>query len=431
MKQLIKNVSIIDMVHPEAYNGDIAVEGNRIRYVGNVPKQFLPDVVIDYHYSVVVMPGLIDSHTHMAMGLLRNIADDLPLMEWLQEKIWPLEAKLTPEDIYDGTLLGMTELIRSGSTTFRDMYFEMDQVAEATIKSGMRAVLGRGMVGFGDDSYEKIKDTERFHATYHGAGEGRIYCEVSPHAPYTCNDDYLKRSVALANQLNTTLHIHLSESVVEVETSYKEFGVSPVKRLEDLGLWSAKASAAHCVQMTDDDLDILAKHQVSVLYNPSSNLKLGNGFARIPDMIDRGINVALATDGASSNNNLNMMEEMHLAAMVNKGVAKDPTVMPAWTVLTMATVNGAKALGIDQLGQLRPDYLADMIFIDLNQPHLVPHGNLISAMVYSAQANDVQDVMIDGRYVMRNRQIETIDQQEVLNKCRAIATRLMEEPNEI
>lgn len=435
---LLKDLILIPVIGEQSsLRGDLLIRGDRIAAVGVVGEAEIEEccieagisasemLVIDCEGRRIAMPGLVNGHAHMAMGLFRNFADDLPLMEWLREKIWPAEAKLTPEDIYWGTLLGMAELIRSGCTSFRDMYFAIDRVADATELSGLRGVLGLGIVGFGDENFSKLEQAIALHRAHHGRANGQVSIEIAPHAPYTCNDVYLKRAYQAAVELDTTFHIHLSESVVEVQESYKEFGISPVQKLANLGVLSARTSAAHCVQLDENDLDLLAQHQVHVLYNPSSNLKLGNGFARIGEMIRRGINVAIGTDGSSSNNNVNMLEELHLAAMVNKGVDRDPTVLPAAEAIRMATLGGAKALGLTDVGGLAVGYKADLILIDIEKPHLTPLGDPLSAVVYSVAGSDVTDMLVDGRFLMRDSRILTFDEKEVMQKIREIAPRLL------
>lgn len=427
MKLLIKDAFVLTMTSKDSpvISRDIAIEDGIIVSIGEVPSGFVADKTINGK-DHLAMPGLINTHTHMAMSLLRNYADDLPLMEWLSEKIWPIEGHLNGEAVYAGTLLSLIELIRSGVTTYRDMYFYMEDVAKATEKAGLRAVLGMGLVGVTDPEQKLLHQTKTFHQQWHMACEGRIRVEVAPHAPYTCSDDYLKAAFALSKSLETTMHIHLSESLSEVKTSFETHGVSPVKHLEDLGVLNDHVSAAHCVHIDQSDIEILKRHGVSVLYNPSSNLKLGNGFAPIAQMLDAGVNVAIGTDGSASNNNLNLFEELHLAALVNKGVTEDPTALPAYKVLEIATINGAKALGIDHLvGSLEVGKRADLILIDLEKPHLVPHHDLVSAVVYSAAATDVSHVICDGRVLMENYQITCLDEKLVMANAKREATKLI------
>lgn len=431
MKRIIKNTAIITMsVNDEkVFKGDIAINGDKIEHIGKIPDTFIPEEVIDGSMCVT-MPGLVNAHTHMAMSLMRNYADDLPLMTWLSEKIWPIEAELVPSDVFDGTMLSIAELIRSGSTTFNDMYFEMDEVAKAVDKSGIRAVLSRGLIGNDTEGHEKILDAKAFHRKWHGKSNGRIRVDIAPHAPYTCSDVFLKMAIEAAKDLDCQIHIHLSESKDEVVTSKKLHGMTPIERMEKLGMFDVKTSAAHCVHLEAVDFDILKKYEVSVLNNPSSNLKLGNGFAKINQMLSKGINVALGTDGSSSNNNVNMFEEMHLCGLINKGIEEDPTVLPAYKVLEIATINGAKALGIDsEVGSLEVGKKADLIMIDLQKPHLNPHFDLIATLVYSASGSDVKHVMCNGEWLMRDNQILTFDEMAMIDRANKSVEKLVDRAN--
>ncbi|GAB6108784.1 amidohydrolase [Fusibacter bizertensis] len=431
MKLLIENVQILTMVDGQLpFMGSIGVEDDRICFIGVTPETFNPDKTIDGDH-LLAMPGFVNAHTHMGMSLLRNYADDLPLMTWLNEKIWPVEAKLSAEDIYYGSLLSMAELIRTGCTTFRDMYFQIDEVAKATDLSGLRANLGQGLVGFSDPDELAFAQVREIYKNWHEKADGRIHIEVAPHAPYTCSNAYLTKAKELALELRVPLHIHLSESVQEVKDCVENYQKTPIALMESIGLFEAKVSAAHCVHLQAQDFDILRRNEVSVLYNPSSNLKLGNGFAKISNMLQSGINVALGTDGASSNNNLNMLEEIHLGALVNKGIEGDPTVLPAYQMLKIATINGAKALGIDkEVGSLEVGKKADLVLFDLNKSHLVPHHNLVSLVVYSAAASDVKYVICNGKILLDNYEITTFDENEVIKKVKQLSVDLLKRVSE-
>jgi len=431
MKILIKNVHILTMraSTEKPFIGDIGIENSMIVHVGVVPETFVADKILEGS-NLIALPGLINAHTHMGMSLFRNYADDMPLMTWLSEKIWPTEANLTSEDVYYGTMLSLAELIRCGCTTFRDMYYFMDDVAKATDQSGLRANLGLGLVGVADPDGTLFETVRTLHKKWHNGAEGRIKIEVAPHAPYTCSESYLKQAAELALELDTTLHIHLSESRFEVAQSIESLGKTPIAHCRDLGLFKAKSSAAHCVHLEAADFDILRAENVSVLYNPSSNLKLGNGFAKIHKMVSEGINVAIGTDGASSNNNLNMFEELHLGALVNKGVEEDPTVLPAYKMLEMATVGGAKALGIDHLvGTIEIGKKADIILVDIEKAHLAPHHDLVAMLVYSTAGSDVSHVICNGKLILDDNKILTFDEAEVIKKTKEHAKRLIERTN--
>ncbi|WP_291579933.1 amidohydrolase family protein [Clostridium sp. UBA6640] len=426
MNILIKNTIIVTMNNDNEviYKGDIAIEKNRIKYIGEVPKGFIAGKIIDGS-NKVVMPGLINAHTHIGMSLIRGYADDMPLWEWISERIWPIEKKYTEKDIYNGDMLSIVEMIRSGTTCFLDMYFSLEQTAKAVEISGMRAVLSKGLNGEINKDENKFDEVREFKKNWGNRGDGRIKMMVAPHSPYTSSKAYLEKIVDLAKELELPIHVHISESRKEVKDSFEEHGVSPVKYLENLGLFEIPTVAAHCVHISDDDIEILSKYKVSVANNPCSNLKLANGFAPVEKMLNRGVNVALATDSSSSNNNLNMFEEIHTAALINKGINEDPLSIPAIKALEMATKNGAKALFLeDEIGSLEVGKKADMILIDLNKPHLYPRHDIISLLVYSAQGSDVETVIIDGKIVMENYKMKTIDESEVMKRAKESVERI-------
>ncbi|RKL62532.1 amidohydrolase [Thermoanaerobacteraceae bacterium SP2] len=427
MNILIKNATLLSMGDKEepVENVEVAIEKDKIKYIGEVPEDFYAEKVIDARESLV-MPGLIDGHTHIAMSLFRNYADDLPLMEWLKTRIWPLEEKLTAQDVYWGSMLGVAELIRSGVTCFSDMYFFMEETAKAVEEAGIRAVLARGLVGGDNDDGRRFEETRKLYKSWHNGAGGRLKFMVGPHAPYTCSPGYLRKVVELARELNVGIHIHIAESADEVEESLKNYGKSPVRHIYDLGLFDIPTVAAHCVHLSDEDIEILAENKVSVVNNPTSNLKLASGFAPVEKMIKKGINVALGTDGPSSNNNLNMFEEINLAAIINKSVDHDATSIPAITAIKMATVNGAKALGLEkEIASIEVGKKADLIIIDTQKPHFYPRHNIISAVAYSAQASDVKTVIVDGKIVMEDYEIKTIDTERIMFETEKAAKDLM------
>lgn len=415
MDLLIKNVTLVPMDgHNDVIeNTNIYIKGDKIAYIGELKEDWKVDNIIDGRKKVA-MPGLINAHTHLAMSLLRNYADDLPLQDWLTKKIWPVEANLKAEDVYWGTLLSIVEMIQSGTTTFCDMYFFMEEVGKATEEAGMRGVLTRGIIEEKVLEKEKIDYTRKLYEEWHGRGDGRIKVMVAPHAPYTCSPAYLKDILELAVELDTGIHIHLSETKKEVEDSFREYGKSPIKHVYELGLFERPTIAAHCVHVDDEDIAILKENNVTPVYNPSSNLKLASGFAPVDKMLKMGVNVALGTDGSSSNNNLNMFEEIHIASIVNKAVNMDAVSVTAKDALKMATINGAKGLGWDhEIGSIEVDKKADIILIDMDKPHLYPLHNVISALAYSAQGSDVDTVIVDGKIIMEKREIKTLDIEKI------------------
>ena len=433
MNKLIKNACIMTMDADNTIieNAYIGIEAGFITYVGtDFPVTFIPHMIIDAK-DKVVMPGLVNAHTHTPMILLRNYADDLPLQQWLFDKIFPMEDKLTAEDTYWACQLAMMEMLKSGVTCFADMYFYMEEVAKAVNKSGMRANLSRGLQCFIDDfdvmTDERLLENEQLFKDWNGEANGRIKVSVGPHAVYTCVPAYLKASVELAQRLETGIHIHVSETRKERDECIEKYGKAPIKHLADLGVFEVDTLAAHCVHVSDEDLDILKQNQVNVVYNPGSNLKLGSGIAPISKMIKKGINVALATDGAASNNNLNMFEEMHLAALISKGVLEDHTAITAGQALQMATVNGAKALGNDhETGSIKVGMKADLVIINRKAPHFYPRNNITANLVYAAQASDVETVLVDGQILMDKGDFKTIDTEEVLYHINKISKRLFE-----
>lgn len=428
MSILLNNITVIPMNGENSLieKGYIIIEGQFIKEIGEgAAPQDDYEKVIDGS-DRVVLPGFINAHTHAAMTLLRSYADDLPLMEWLETKIWPLEAKLTAEDVYWGTMLAIVEMIKSGTTTFTDMYFFMEEAARAVEGSGIRALLSRGMVGVGPENERAIIESRELVSKWHGAAGGRVSFCLGPHAPYTCPPDYMARVLQLAEELKTRINIHVAETRGEFDDMMKLYGKTPVAHLESLGVFEHPVIAAHCVHVTADDIVILKKHNVAVVHNPESNMKLASGIAPVPAMLKAGIPVALGTDGASSNNNLDMLQEMRTGAYLHKVSTMDPTVLPAYQALEMATVNGAISLGLGQeLGRLQPGMKADMIIISLKEANMTPRYDILANIVYAAQAGDVETVIIDGRVVMEGRLIKTFDEEEVLAQSCIIAERLV------
>ncbi|MCD4819871.1 MAG: amidohydrolase [Candidatus Cloacimonetes bacterium] len=425
MKILVKNCAIIPMTDENIFvsNASIGIEKGKISFIGEVPPDFIPDRILN-GYNKLVLPGLINSHTHIPMSLLRNYADDLALEDWLFKKVMPIEDKFTENDVYWGSMLSIAEMILSGTTCFNDMYYMMDEEAEAVQIAGIRAVLGIG-IGSSAISKNKFEKSIQFYKDWHNKAEGRITITIDPHAIYTCSRDSLIESMRIAESLKVPLHIHLSESKKEVNDSIKKYGETPIKYLYDLGFFEIPTLAAHCVYVTDQDIDILVNNKVTVLHNPSSNLKLANGIAPIQKMLDAGINVALGTDGAASNNNQNMFEEIHLAALLGKVSPLDAEAISSYDALHMATRNGARALNLlGSIGTIEIGKKADLIIVNVDKPHFYPHHNLVSAMVYSAQAADVESVIVDGNILMERRELKTIDIKEVYYEIDKIKEKL-------
>ncbi len=409
MKTLIKNLKILSIKSLEVIDGDIGIEGQKIAFVGKATAGFESDEVVDGQ-GKLAMPGLVNAHTHIAMSLMRGYADDLAFWPWLHDKILPLEENLDGEMVYWGSRLSCAEMIASGTTCFADMYFFMDDVAKAVQDSGLRASLCRGLTWFSSADDFKLEEAKKFTQKWQGAAGGKITTMLGPHAPYTCSTDFLCKVRELQTEIDVPIHIHLSESLDEMEKARESWGKTPIEYVADLGLLDGRAMAAHCVQATDADIAILAKKNTFVVHNPGSNMKLANGLAPVQRMLDAGVGVALGTDGAASNNNQNMFEEMHLAALIGKAATGDPEALPASTVLQMATIEGAKALGLQEsIGTLEVGKQADIILVDLDKPHLYPQHDLVSLLVYSAQASDVSDVWVAGRRLYADRHFTALD----------------------
>ncbi len=428
---LVKNVDIITMddLNMIIHDGFIGVSDGRICLVTDK----LPDNVTCKNEiegkGKLAMPGLVNSHSHSAMTLMRNYADDIALETWLFDNIFPIEAKLTDKDVYWGTMLGITEMLKSGVTAFADMYMFMDEVARAVTETGIKANLCKSPVQFFDGGELKRLDmsqgTVDYFKQYHNSAEGRIKVFVEIHSTYMFNEKTLINAADLAKQLNTGIHIHLLETATEVESSKRDYGMTSVEICKKTGVLDVPVLAAHCVHLSDSDLEIMREMGCSIAHNPTSNLKLGSGIARVPEMVKMGINVCLGTDGAASNNNLNMFEEMNLAALIHKGVAMDPKLMQADTVLKMGTCNGAKALGFEDSGKIATDMKADIILVDTDKPHFYPKNNPLSTIVYSAQASDVDTVVVDGKIVMKNREFCTIDEEKIKYQVHSLTKRLL------
>lgn len=408
----------------EVRAGDILIADSRIEKIG-VKISSEQAKIIDGKESLV-MPGLVNTHTHASMTLLRSYADDLDLQTWLEDMIWPAEANLTAEHAYWGAMLAFLEMIKSGTTTFADMYFFMDEVAQAALKCGIRGVLSRGLIQFTDPEGKNIQENIDLLQKYHKKGDGLLTVLFGPHAPYTTTADYLKKLMEVADENQTGLHIHISETKKELDDFIKQEGKSPVKYLADLGLFDRHVVAAHCVHVSEDDMQILKEYNVGVCHNPSSNLKLGSGIAPVPRMLELGINVGIGTDGTSSNNNLNMFEEMHLTSLIHKGYRMDPLLLNAEEVLKMATIGGAKVLGLEEeIGSIKEGKKADLIMLDLHKPHLYPKADLIANAVYSAQGSDVKNVIINGRLLLENYRFLGYDEEEILMKAEEMKKELL------
>ncbi len=403
---------------------DIYIENSRIVSIGKEPAGFVAEKVIDGKDRLAI-PGLINAHTHSYMSFMRNVADDLSFMDWLFGTVDPIEQQMTDEDTYWGACLAIIEMMKSGTTCFNDMQMNIHQTTKAVKESGMRAVICRGLVGSGNDEAGQVRLRQAYEERDAFKDCDRLSFVLGPHAPYSCDDGLMRIISEEAKKNNMGIHVHLSESVSEIEQIKEKYGCSPIEMADRNGLFDVPAIAAHCVQITDSDMDILKAKGVSVVTNPASNMKLGNGFAPVPAMLEKGINVCLGTDGAASNNSLNMFHEMSLNALIHKGVTKTPQCISAKENFRMATINGAKALGLDrEIGTIEEGKKADIAILNLNTPSLTPRNNLIAGLSYSANGSEVESLIIDGKLTMESRKMLTIDEELVYSKVNEIITRM-------
>ncbi len=402
---IIRDCLILPMTGQEdgkCFRGHIGIEGDRIAFVRRHDEP-LPDTagaeIIDGR-GKLAMPGLVNTHNHIPMTLLRSYADDLPLMPWLNDHVWPFEARMTRDDIRVGAELGMAEMLLGGTTTSADMYWMDEAVAEAAVHAGIRAVIASSILDGKREAFDRDLAllTERYGRGCHP----RITLMVAPHAVYTCSPETLEyaRDTAAAHDIGITIHV--SETQDEQRIVRERYGKTPVELLRDLGMLGPRTLLVHAVWVNDGDIEIMREHGVSVAHNPQSNMKLASGIAPFAKMAAAGINVTIGTDGPSSNNDLDMWEEMRAASYLQKVTERDPRVLPAYETLRMATVYGAKALGYNDLGFISEGALADFILVNVDTPHMQPIHNIVSNLVYSGKASDVDTVVVDGKILVED-----------------------------
>ena len=415
MKKIFKNCSILVYNNGKYHvleNAFLGVDEDVFSYIGTAMPDDTYDVVKDYS-GKLLMPGLYNCHTHSPMVLLRGVGNDKPLHTWLNDYIFPREAKLTAAQIKTASELAIMEMLASGTVSFTDMYFFSEQTAEAVSESGIKANLTK-QIQFANEKSKVLDESLAFVKEWNGKANDRVHADFGVHSCYTCDFDTVAKFSTLCRENGGRMHLHLSETQKEFDDCLCQSGMTPTQWFLKAGALGAKTTAAHCVVLTEEDRTILAETGVNVAHCPTSNLKLGSGFAPIPELMEKGVNVTLGTDGAASNNNLNLFEEMHLAAIIHKGRLLNPTVINTDAVLDMVTVNGAKAQGRANCGELKVGFKADIIALDLDKPHFWGNAADKSLITYSAQGSDVCMTMVDSKILYENGEYLTLDKEKVL-----------------
>lgn len=387
------------------------------------------DKIIDAE-GKILLPGLINTHTHLSMTLFRGLADDLSLDSWLNDHIWPMEANLNGDYCYIGALLGAVELIKSGTTTFSDMYFYMEDVARAVDDAGIRAVLSYGMIDFGDAEKREneIKENLTLFENCNGMADGRIKVFFGPHAPYTASEDLLVKVRELADEYGMGIHIHVSETQKEINDISQEKGLRPFEYLDKIGFLGPDVVCAHSVWLSDNEIEIIRKNNVKISHNPCSNMKLASGIAPVSKLIENDVCVSIGTDGASSNNNLDLIEELKTASLLQKVSTLDPKVLDSDEAIAMGTIKGAEALGLDsEIGSIEVGKKADIILIDTNSANMVPDSSSLSSnVIYSANGSNVDTTICNGKILMENKKLTVLDEQEIYDNARQAIKELKE-----
>ena len=426
MRTLVTNAYVLDMVGevPNIEKKDILIENNIIK---KIEKDIDKDIEVDERINaknMLVMPGLINTHTHLAMSIFRGYKTDKKLMDWLENAIFPVEDKLKPEDIYWNSYLSCLEMIKSGTTTCNDMYLGMNKTVEAINDTGLRAVVAWCIK---DDSIkDKVEQTREYAKRYNTDENGKIRIYVSADAPHTCNPDTIKLCVDLAKELNTGLHIHLAETIDEETKIKSRYDKRSTEYLNDLDVFDVPVVLAHGIYVSDSDIEILKKIKGGISHNPISNCKLSSGICDVVKLRKNGINIGLGTDGIGSTTTMDMFEEMKTAAYLQKVNTMEPSSISAYDILKMATIEGAKVLGMEnEIGSLEPGKKADMIFIKTDKLHMCPANDVCANLVYSSNGADVESVMIDGKVIMQNRKMLNLDEKQVMRQVKKIAKRLL------
>lgn len=423
-KRGYRDVVVWDAERSSAERCDILVEGDKISSI--LPVGTLkPGYAYEGKGNTALLPGFVNAHGHTAMTLLRGLGEELPLMEWLQKRIWPVENNLDGNLVKTGTTLGIMEMLSTGTTCFADMYFFMDSVAEAALETGMRCGLSRGIVGDSDGS--KLRENLKFARDFNGK-DGLINVQLGPHAPYTVPFELMKQIAEEAKESGLGVQLHWLEAASEWSISGFEGKMTPEQYLSDTGMIDVpNLLLAHCVWVNKESAEFYAKDNVTIAHNPKSNLKLGSGTAPVPAFLKAGASVALGTDGAASNNRLDIWDELRFAALIHKGVNNDPTLISSSEVLKMATVNGARALGFNDTGLIKEGYKADMVLIDLDKPHYVGWDleNLAGYLVYAGSSSDVKATVVAGKMLYKDGLFTGIDKDQVIAESKAARCKLI------
>ena len=426
---LIKNALILNPNNFEEKIQSLLIKNDLIAEISDEIDESNVDKIIDAS-GKILLPGFVNTHTHLSMTLFRGLADDLSLDSWLNDHIWPMEANLNGDYCYIGALLGAVELIKSGTTTFSDMYFYMEDVARAVDEAGIRAVLSYGMIDFGDAEKREaeIKENLTLFENCNGMADGRIKVFFGPHSPYTASEELLIKVRQLADEHNIGIHIHVSETQKEIDDVSAEKGLRPFEYLDKIGFLGPDVVAAHSVWLSEDEIEIIKKNDVKISHNPCSNMKLASGIAPVSKLIENDICVSIGTDGASSNNNLDLIEELKTASLLQKVSTLDPNVLNSHEAIAMGTIKGAEALGLDEeIGSIEVGKKADIILIDTNSANMVPDSStLTSNIIYSANGSNVDTTICNGKILMENKKLTVLDEQEIYNKAREAIKNLKE-----
>ena len=429
-KILLKNATIVPLDDENTIyeRASLAIQDDRILAIGAIPSDFDPDDIIDLSGKIIT-PGLYNAHTHAAMVFARGYAEDMPLDRWFNEGIWRLESALTRDMVHWGIRLAMIEMIRGGVIGFADHYFYMDEVAEAVVESGMRANLAWAVFGHEEGEVGiTVPETVDFVKRWDGAANGRLRALFGPHSPYLCSDQFLARTAAVAVREGIGIHIHAAETEEQVKASLLEHDMTPIELLHDRGLFETHTIVAHAIHVSPVDIALMAQSKVHVAHCPSTHLRYAMGVTPVPDMLNAGVNVALGTDGAGSSVALNLWREMRLAVVMQRQARRDPETLGGLTPLIMAARNGAQALGFHRSGKLRPGYQADLIVIDATQSHYHPIHSVAASLVWNTEPADVQDVMVAGRWLMRDRKLLTLDEAAILSGFHEALAEMMARP---